>query len=173
MLNHAFSTKASKFQHPSRLTVLFWNHALIASGSMDSLRETQCNQWWYTLIALADVLPDSPADFTIDSIAFTFTLTRLMQSMVTSAYPEWRNNCISNVPSSLCCSQWYHTLWIILVDYINYVINCKQVVLFDPHAIKQGHSHNNLVIWLWTIPFTACCNWIQCYTVIKNTRKGT
>lgn len=57
----------------NRLTVLFWNHALIASGSMDSLRETQCNQWWYTLIALADVLPDSPADFTIDSIAFTLT----------------------------------------------------------------------------------------------------
>lgn len=56
-------------------------------------------------------------------------LTRLMQSMVTSAYPEWRNNCISNVPSSLCCSQWYHTLWIILVDYINYVINCKQVMV--------------------------------------------
>jgi len=33
-----------------------------------------------------------------------------------------------------------------LVDYINYVINCKQVVVLTPCHRKQGHSHNNLVI---------------------------
>ena len=32
-----------------------------------------------------------------------------------------------------------------LVDYINYVINYKQVMLFNPMLKKQGHSHNNLV----------------------------
>ena len=60
------SIKISAF---NRLAVLFWNHALIASGFMVALCE------WLNatidVIALADVLPDAPADFTIDSITLT------------------------------------------------------------------------------------------------------
>lgn len=45
-------------------------------GSMDSLCERLNATSDDALIALADVLPDSPVDFTIDSIIITMTETR-------------------------------------------------------------------------------------------------